>query len=149
MNIHKYILLLLLCLIVVYYNIFMSIYIFNFVEIKSIKIIKSNNTINTHRNIFKAKLQNKNKCIINIKNEVMIKNFIKNMKKYNIKYYTVVQNKNNICSKPEKNIDIIFYNILFYCCTLISFVIFFIIFTHVYFEYNISLNEIENNNFNI
>jgi len=140
MLIHKYILLLFICLLVIYYHVLSNLFVFNYVKIEDINVIKPNNlTSNGNPNIFVATLENGIGCNIGIKNEVMINNFKKNIEENGISYYTFVDK--NICSKPENIMEIIFYYLLFYYCILIGSVITLVILANIFFECEILLNK--------
>jgi hypothetical protein len=121
-------------LMIIYYNILYGIFTFNYYKIENIEIIKLNFTTNENHNIFIATLENGIICNIDIKNEIMISNFIKNMNEYNVNYYTHPYYKKNICTKPEKNIEIIFYFMIFYYCIILTSLITIIVSINVYFE---------------
>ena len=90
MNKIKYFLifLLLLCVLSIYYNIFLSIFSFNFIKITDIEIKKQfdyNLQINSSTHnlpsvpTFIAHLENNKNCKIKISNEIMISNIKKNI----------------------------------------------------------------------
>jgi hypothetical protein len=156
MLIHKYILLLFLCLLVIYYHIFSEIFIFNYLKIDNIEIIKPNNiSTNGYSNTFIAILENGKNCYIGIKNEVKIEKFIKNLNEHDINYYTfILDKKNNICSKPDQITEIVFYYLLFYYSIIMGSIISIIILAYVYFECENLLNKYQgeinyNNHINV
>ena len=148
MFIHKCIFLLFMSLMIIYYHILYGIFTFNYYKIENIEIIKSNMTTNGNPNIFMATLENGIICNIDIKNEIMISNFIKNMNEYNVNYYTRPYYKKNTCTKPEKNIEIIFYFMLFYYCIIMTSLITIIVSINFYLElcnkYNHDNKELNN-----
>jgi uncharacterized membrane protein len=68
---------------------------------------------------FYAILENKKTCHIDIKNTLMIKNFMNQMEKYDVKYYVKITTMESlqssnilVCSKPETYLEL-YFNIVF------------------------------------
>lgn len=126
MNTNKNLLLLLLflCILSIYYNVFLSIFRFDYVKIVDIEIIKNiqnNVEINssTHNSYlvptFIANLKNNVNCKLDISNEIMVLNIKKNIKSRKKNYYTIIDNyEQNICSTIADIYEIIITYISFY-----------------------------------
>lgn len=124
MIVHKFILLVFICLLVVYYNIFANIFFFDYLKIQSIDIIKSKENTNENLNKFVATLSNTNFCYIDIKNENLIKNIIYEMNEDKTTYYTTIYKKDYLkCSKPESLMEIIFHHLIFYYSLIMASII--------------------------
>ena len=144
MNKIKYFLLflLLLCVLSIYYNIFLSIFSFDFVKIVDIEIKKQINynvetNSSTHNLLsvptFIANLENNKNCKIDISNEIMISNIKKNIKSKKKNYYAIIDEggKKNICSIFGDGYEIIITHISFY----ITIIMFSIITMNIIVEY--------------
>lgn len=162
MNKIKYFLLflLLLCVLSIYYNIFLSIFSFNFVKIVDIEIKKQiNYNVETNSSTYNplsvptfiANLENNKNCKIDISNEIMISNIKKNIKSRKKNYYAIIDegSKKNICSIFCDGDEIIITHISFY----ITIIMFSIITMNIIVEYitistisTISTNIKYNNN---
>lgn len=125
-----YLMLIFLCLLTIYYNVFINFFGFNYLKIKILEIRNNNNNIltsnytgynypNKNIPIFMAKLENQKYCKIEVLNSVMIKNMIDDMKIKNIVYYTKILNFNyKICSVPITFYEILFLHLVFYFVVL-------------------------------
>jgi hypothetical protein len=167
MNTNKYFLLLLfLCILSIYYNVFLSIFRFDFIKIVDIEILKNNqHNVETNLSIsnsylvpsFIANLENNHNCKIDISNEFMILNIKKNIKSRKKNYYTIIDDdKKNICSTIDDIYEIIITYISFYisiiCFSIItmSVIVDYLIIntTANYFNYYICYYRIYGNNNN-
>ena len=144
MNKIKYFLLflLLLCVLSIYYNIFLSIFSFDFVKIVDIEIKKQiNYNVETNSSTYNplsvptfiANLENNKNCKIDISNEIMISNIKKNIKSRKKNYYAIIDEggKKNICSIFCDGYEIIITHISFY----IAIIMFSIITMNIIVEY--------------
>ena len=145
--INYYQLLLLLCILSIYYNVFLSIFKFDYVKIVDIEIkkhIQYNVNTNTSISIFIANLQNNHNCVIDIPNKIMLFNIKKNIKSKKKNYYTIINNrKNNICSTLDNIIEIILIYISFYI-SIISFSIITLYIIVEYFTIGMIINNYNN-----
>ena len=156
MNTNKNLMLLLLflCILSIYYNVFLSIFSFDYVKIVDIEIKKHNqyniglnsSIYNSHPvPTFIATLKNNHNCKLDISNEIMISDIKKNIKSRKKNYYTIIDNdKKNICSTIIDIYEIIITYISFY----IIIIGFSIMTTSIIVDYYIYYYRIQDNNNN-
>lgn len=159
MNTNKNLLLLLLflCILSIYYNVFLSIFRFDYVKIVDIEIeknIQNNVEINssTHNSYlvptFIATLKNNHNCKLDILNEIMVLDIKKNIKSRKKNYYTIIDDEQNICSTIVDIYEIIITYISFYIL-IIGFSIMTISIIVDYYIYYYRTQDNNNNNDNI
>ncbi len=152
--VHNLIILLFLCVFTLYYKILTNIISFDYKKVKHIiKEPLQVNKININdkimiNKIFIAILETDEKCKIDVLNEIMIDEIIKQMENNNVKYYTIIDyEKNNECLKPMINQQIIFDYLFFYFLLAFWSISTTIITIHIYYDYHLTvpnLNEKEN-----
>jgi len=122
-----------------------SLYFINdntYIKIKKIHIktifIPETSKYGQHTKLkFLANLNNNSTCQLAILNSNIINEFITNIEKLNIKYYTIVDNQTNKCSNPQTLLNIVIEKIL------INFLMIFLSmgFSFLFVEIFIEINE--------
>lgn len=128
-----------LCVFSLYYNILTNIISFDYIKVKQIikEPIQIDNTYDkiTIRENFIAILETGEKCNINVLNDIIIDNIIKQIKNNN-KYYTIInQSNDNKCINLMTSTQIIYDYLFFYFLVIFWSIVTTIIFIHTYYDY--------------